>query len=102
MRRIERLGTDLAYAIRMRAERRDLWEAADNEVRRIEAEILEQNTQELEADTNGFPVVPDDRPTERFRAPEQVMCPGQAFCALAGNEDHVHLATGQVWLRPAT
>jgi hypothetical protein len=46
--------------------------------------------------------VPDDRPTERFRAPEQVMCPGQAFCALAGNEDHVHLATGQVWLRPAT
>jgi hypothetical protein len=100
MRRIERLGAELAYALRVRASRRDLWEAADSEVRRLEEEILGGDARELEADTNSFPAVPDDRPTERFHAPAQVACPGMAFCALAANDDHVHLATGQIWLRP--
>lgn len=96
MRRVERLGVELAYALRMRNERRSAYEKADQEVRRLEETILAADGRELDADTASHPVVPDDRPTERFDGPEFEQCPGQTCSAWRQGQDHAHLG-GRIW-----
>jgi len=93
VRHIERLGAELAYALRMRNERRSAYERADTEVRRIEAEILEASSNSLERDTASQPTVGDERPTETL---EHDPCPGPAYCAWAGAA-HVHDQNGGVY-----
>jgi hypothetical protein len=99
MRRIERLGAELAYAIRERDSRRVLWEHADARVREIERQILEGSTDALEADTTSQPRVPDDRPTEQFAAPAFETCPGSECWAYRQGQDHAHLG-GRIWATP--
>ncbi len=101
MRRIERLGAELAYALRERDSRRALYERSDAQVRELERQILEASSNALEADTASQPRVPDDRPTEQFEAlmamlPERAPCPGPSACAW-WEVEHVHDHRGQVW-----
>lgn len=97
MRRIERLGAELAYAIRERDSRRELYDHADARVRKIEREILEASTNALEADTASQPRVPDERPTEQIqRVGPLLECPGAPHCYLAG-QVHAHDDHGIIW-----
>lgn len=87
MRRIEKLGIELAYAMRTRDSRRQLWEHADAEVRRLERELLEVS---LTDDTGSQPVIGEERLYE---------CPGPSVCYMAG-QVHVHDSSGAVrWSR---
>lgn len=79
-------------------------EAASQRVQEIKQRIISASNEETWMQTGEFEAVVDTsaRETHVFPAPEQVNCPGYAYCALAGNPDHQHLAGGQIWLGSAS
>jgi hypothetical protein len=99
VRRIEAWGAQLAYLLRERQERQAAVARVEAEISELEARILAEESGRLLENTGSQPTIGDERETQVFRAPEEVSCPGRDYCALWGNDQHVHLATGQVWLR---
>ena len=101
MRRIERLGIELAYAKRVLESRRQSYQYAADEVSRIEKEILAMDGRELEADTGSQPAVDLAAPeTERFEAPVFDQCDGAGVCPY-WNGPHSHIG-GRVLAAPET
>ncbi len=87
MRRVEKLGIELAYALRERDSRRQLWESADAEVRRIERALLDTSPK---VETGSQPAVsPDETVIIRPGETRLLECPGAPYCHLAG-QMHTH------------
>lgn len=96
MRRVEKLGIDMAYAMRELRSRRELYELASEEVKRIEQAILAADASE---ETGSQPAVSMEAitpPTERFNAPVFEECPGSECWAYRQGKEHSHLA-GRIW-----
>lgn len=96
MRRVEKLGIDMAYAMRELRSRRELYELASEEVKRIEQAILAADASEETGSQPAVPVEQPVAPTERFNAPVFEECPGSECWAYRQGKGHSHLA-GRIW-----
>lgn len=96
MRRVEKLGADLAYAMREMRSRRELYEVAAAEVRRIESAILAADASEETGSQPVVPVEPAAAATERFEAPVFEECPGWSCPAHRQSKEHAHIG-GRIW-----
>lgn len=96
MTRLERLGAELAMALLREQEYAAALSDTRALIEKLKVELFETPAKVLYAPTQTHPVVPDNRETQQFQAPEFEQCPGYGCAYWEKGLNHAHMG-GRVW-----